>query len=59
MNQDRVAPPADTVTLVNKLHEQKGITITHNEVEGADHFFRGRTPLVEDYVRNYARKARS
>ncbi len=36
---DRVAPPADTVTLVNKLHEQKGITVTHQEVEGAGHFF--------------------
>ena len=36
---DRVAPPPDTVNLVNKLHEQKGITITHQEVEGAGHFF--------------------
>ena len=36
---DRVAPPADTTALVNKLHEQKGITITHQEVEGAGHFF--------------------
>ena len=38
---DRVAPPADTTNLVNKLHEQKGITITHQEIEGADHFFHG------------------
>ena len=36
---DRVAPPADTVTLVDKLHEQKGITVTHEQVEGAGHFF--------------------
>ena len=36
---DRVAPPEDTVVLVNKLHEQKGITITHEEVEGSGHFF--------------------
>ena len=36
---DRVAPPADTEALVNKLHEQKGITITHEQVEGAGHFF--------------------
>ena len=36
---DRVAPPVDTVSLVNKLHEQKGITITHTEIEGAGHFF--------------------
>ena len=27
------------MNLVNKLHEQKGITITHQEIEGAGHFF--------------------
>ena len=37
---DRVAPPKDTAALVAKLREQKGITITHDEIEGADHFFR-------------------
>lgn len=52
---DRVAPPQDTVTLVNKLHEQKGITITHQEVEGAGHFFENDhmdtlTGSVEEYV---------
>ena len=36
---DRIAPPKDTQSLVNRLHEQKGITITHELVEGADHFF--------------------
>ncbi|HKK96614.1 MAG TPA: alpha/beta hydrolase, partial [Marivita sp.] len=36
---DRVAPPADTRSLVGKLAEQKGITVTHQEIEGADHFF--------------------
>ena len=36
---DRVAPPRDTHTLVEKLHEQKGITVTHTEIEGAGHFF--------------------
>jgi len=36
---DRVAPPQDTINLVNKLHEQKGITITHHEIEGSGHFF--------------------
>jgi hypothetical protein len=53
---DRVAPPADTVNLVNKLHEQKGITITHTEVEGADHFFQDQhmdtlMTNVNDYVK--------
>jgi alpha/beta superfamily hydrolase len=37
---DRVAPPADTTALVGKLAEQKGITVTHTEIEGADHFFK-------------------
>jgi hypothetical protein len=54
---DRVAPPADTRSLVSKLHEQKGITITHQEIEGADHFFRDEEKMgtmignVSDYVK--------
>src|SRR6186713_3236593 len=36
---DRVANPKDTQLLVKKLQDQKGITITHREVEGAGHFF--------------------
>jgi alpha/beta superfamily hydrolase len=55
---DKVAPPKDTKTLVGKLHEQKGITITHTEIEGADHFFKDEEahmkPMIQtvsDYVR--------
>lgn len=53
---DRVAPPADTLNLVNKLHEQKGITITHQEVDGAGHFYEDPhmdtlTGSVTDYVK--------
>ncbi len=40
-SRDRVAPPADVQALVDKLHEQKGITITHEVIEGAGHFFEG------------------
>ena len=36
---DRVVPPKDVAGLVGKLHEQKGITITHETIEGAGHFF--------------------
>ncbi len=36
---DRVVPTSDVEGLVEKLHEQKGITITHEVVEGAGHFF--------------------
>jgi hypothetical protein len=54
---DRVAPPADTVNLVNKLHEQKGITVTHDEMEGAGHFFEDpyMDPMI-DTVRTYVRR---
>ena len=54
---DRVAPPPDTHTLVNKLHEQKGITITHTEIDGAGHFFENDNYMdqmvgnVTDYVK--------
>jgi hypothetical protein len=46
---DRVAPPADTTALVNKLHDQQGITIQHDEVEGAGHFFEDphMDPMIE------------
>ncbi|MDE0694765.1 MAG: alpha/beta hydrolase, partial [Boseongicola sp.] len=45
---DRVAPPEDTHELVERLHEQKGITITHSEIEGAGHFFE--EPHMDDMI---------
>lgn len=54
---DRVAPPRDTQTLVSKLHEQKGIQITHTEIEGAGHFFED--PYMEtmiDHVTEYVKR---
>ena len=56
---DRVAPPKDTEGLVGKLREQKGITITHEEIEGADHFFRDdevhMKPMIAN-VQGYVRR---
>jgi uncharacterized protein len=40
-DQDRVAPMKDVQVLVDKLKSQKGITITHKTMEGANHFFTG------------------
>ncbi|MFM2355366.1 MAG: hypothetical protein RLZZ528_1102 [Pseudomonadota bacterium] len=55
---DRVSPPKDIQGLVNKLREQKGITISHTTIDGAGHFFEDdeahMKPLlsnVQDYVR--------
>lgn len=54
---DRVAPPQDTVNLVNKLHEQKGITITHQTIEGAGHFFEDpHMDMMIGSVRDYVRR---
>ncbi len=39
--EDRVAPPRDTETLAAKLQEQQGITVTHERIAGAGHFFEG------------------
>jgi alpha/beta superfamily hydrolase len=36
---DKVAPPKDVQVLVDKLHTQKGITITQKTMPGANHFF--------------------
>ena len=56
---DRVAPPKDVNALVGKLREQKGITVTHEEIEGADHFFRDdelhMKPMI-DKVQGYVRR---
>ena len=56
---DRVAPPKDVANLVAKLHEQKGITITHSEIEGADHFFRDDEAHMQpmlDTVKTYVKR---
>ncbi|MCY4461453.1 MAG: alpha/beta hydrolase [Albidovulum sp.] len=36
---DSVVPPADVKSFVDRLNDQKGITITHMTVAGAGHFF--------------------
>jgi len=54
---DRFAKPQDTRILVDKLHEQKGITITHEEMDGAGHFFEDphMDPMIES-VQAYVRR---
>ena len=36
---DTVVPPTAVGSLVKRLHDQKGITVSHQEIEGAGHFF--------------------
>jgi alpha/beta superfamily hydrolase len=44
-----VAPPKDVQGLVDKLHAQKGITITQKTLAGANHFFANHSEeLIEE-----------
>ncbi len=47
---DRVAPPEAVKSLVDKLKSQKGITITHEIVAGANHFFEGKQDVLMDEI---------
>tara|TARA_R110002124_G_scaffold238818_1_gene404089 strand:+ start:577 stop:1230 length:654 start_codon:yes stop_codon:yes gene_type:complete len=45
---DRVVPPTDVEGLTERLQQQKGITITHETVPDAGHFFEtGMDPMIE------------
>jgi alpha/beta superfamily hydrolase len=49
-----VVTPTDSVTrLVNKLSQQRGITIDFHEIEGADHHFSGKVEQVEAICEAY------
>jgi hypothetical protein len=48
-DQDKVAPPKDVQTLVDKLKTQKGIIVEQQIMAGANHFFEGQVePLIEN-----------
>ena len=46
---DRVVPPGDIDNLAKKLQMQKGITVTHTQIEGAGHFF---DPGMDEMIGN-------
>jgi hypothetical protein len=52
--EDRVTPPEVVENLVKKLKTQKGITIEHVVVPGANHFFEGKVDelisICDDYL---------
>ena len=57
-DSDRVAAPVDIEKLVAKLEAHKGITITHQLVNGGNHFFDKTDKTMDDMidqVRNYVR----
>ena len=55
-SNDKVVPPEDVSALSEKLKLQKGITITHEIIEDANHFFEPGMDLMIKKVDNYVRK---
>lgn len=51
--RDMQVPQKDVQKLVEKLQSQKGITIHHKQVEGADHFFEQTIPNLMQAVDGY------
>ncbi len=49
-DMDRVAPPEAVRSLVSKLKSQKGISIAHEVVHGANHFFEDKLDELMDEV---------
>jgi len=56
-SSDRIVPKEDTDALLEKLYDQKGITITHEVIDGAGHFFEDphMEPMIEK-VDHYVRR---
>ena len=53
---DRIVPMEDVVKLSDKLKAQKGITITHEVVPGANHFFEKGMDQMIDQVKAYVKR---
>ncbi len=50
---DNVVPEPDVQKLVDRLTAQKGIKITYNKIDGANHFFDKREAEVVETVKEY------
>lgn len=49
--------PFGTLTELSQRHRHLPERLELDEIGGADHFFRGRTPILEDRIREYAQGA--
>lgn len=50
---DRVVTSQSVIDLVSRLKTQKGIVITHDVIESANHFFEGKMDNLMESVNNY------
>jgi alpha/beta superfamily hydrolase len=54
--KDTVSPPEAVVKLVNKLSQQRGITIDYNCIDRADHYFGEHLAELEEICEAYLDK---
>src|ERR1700750_264902 len=57
--KDQVVPEADVQKLVDRLSAQKGIRITYNKIDGANHFFDKHEADVVEVVKEYVSRMMS
>jgi len=53
---DRIVPNEEVEKLSNKLKAQKGITITHTTLPGANHFFESKMEVLVAEVKEYVKR---
>jgi alpha/beta superfamily hydrolase len=57
--RDQVVPEPDVQKLVDRLTAQKGIKITYQKIEGANHFFDRHEADVVEVVKEYVSRMMS
>jgi hypothetical protein len=55
--KDQVVPEADAQKLVDRLSAQRGIKVTYDKIEGANHFFDKHEAEVVESVEAYVSNA--
>lgn len=58
-DKDEIVPPNAVEKLIDKLRQQKGITIDLQTIGGANHFFHGLTDKLDKHVGSYVDRALS
>ena len=56
-DQDDIVPPESVKKLVDKLSSQRGITITHSVIKGANHFFGQQIDQLSGIIGGYVDKS--
>ena len=52
-DEDEIVPPDSVEKLIDKLRQQKGITIDHRIIQGTNHFFHGAMDTLVGHVGDY------